>query len=79
MPNDRRMHTRSSARRADGTVTDKAAGDTPSPDKRPSNVLALAAPPGSPPVADPSDPGEPVCSPEDVVGFPPLSAGSGSN
>ena len=70
------MPTRSAARRADAVVTDKAAVDTPPPENRPSDVEALVEPPPSPPVADPPAPGEPVCSPDDVVGFPPLSANS---
>ena len=77
MPRSGKRHTRSAARRADVTVTDKEAGETPSPDNSSAIVMASAAPPESPPVADPSDAGQPVCSPEDVVGFPPLSASSG--
>ena len=76
MPRARRMSTRSAARRADAVVTDKAVVDTPPPENRPSEVVALEEPPPSPPVADPPAPGEPVCSPDDVVGFPPLSANS---
>ena len=77
MPRSGQRRTRSAARRADVTVTDKEAGETPLPDNSPTIVMASAAPPESPPVADPSDAGQPVCSPEDVVGFPPLSANSG--
>ena len=77
MPRTGQRRTRSAARRADVTVTDKEAGEPPSPDNGSAIVMVSAAPPESPPVADPSDAGQPVCSPEDVVGFPPLSASSG--